>query len=171
MKKALVILVIALLFLGIFAAVLYKVIAPVNTPPKKDSVTLPNGTTVSTTAVGTTSGDFAEACMGWYVNAFAKLENGESPDNYDKGLSACFTDAFIESWDAIRDDTGVDAVLSANDYKQSWLSVQTAGTARDTDTGITVPVTLGSGSEATHLTVYLTQTASGLRIADVIPAN
>lgn len=108
---------------------------------------------------------FTKQCFEWYVAAYASMMESLDPTEYQEGAERCFTAPFIASWQNYIVETGVDPVLHAQDYSESWRSTVLVRTANQSDT--TILVTLGIGSETHQLSATLEQTASGWRISTV----
>ena len=104
-------------------------------------------------------------CYQWYVNAYAKLEPPAAQPTPDSKAIQCFTPAFIASWR--HNDSGVDPVLLAQDYFESWLSSVQTTLVYATPVDVTVKTVLGTGSEARTILVRVTKDNDAWQIAAV----
>lgn len=171
MKKLLLIGGIVVFFLGILAAVLFKVFAGPDVLVENTPVTFPEAPASSVTSASQSPTEVAKACMKWYVEAY-EVGNGVLwSEEFEKGVSLCFTTSFVESWDVIRDETELDPVLFATIHQPSWLTTQSASAITQDISSSNVLVTLGSGSETLKLNLDMQKTISGWRIANTVKSN
>lgn len=167
MKKALIIFVVAVIFLGILGAVLFKVFAPSSSsqvPQQTANLPMVQQTPTATNVQGPDG--LASSCYKWYISYFANTSSKPSETDYQNGVNACFTSEFINSWPS-GENVDMDPVLLSQDYQNSWVdSVRTTVLASSVTTG-SVLIQLGTGSTEKDLLLTLEKTSLGWRISNV----
>ncbi|CAN5700234.1 hypothetical protein BH11PAT2_BH11PAT2_05380 [soil metagenome] len=168
MKKALAIALVLVLFLGLLAAILFKVFAP----SKPSTAVVPVVQfPVATAPVGVTNQNpvqFVESFYTWYLQNFYRDPFFPHPENRNEVLSPWLTSDFLAGWDQVVSDIEVNPVLLTADDPSSWGSAISARIASQSIRTSVVYLTIGTGTSLHAYNVSLVQTTDGnWKISDI----
>lgn len=160
MKKVLLFLLGAVVFVGLVVLILVKVLGPtapepaISGDPFKVESQPPSNEVVSPS-------EFAKNAFRWYLGESSNDFRFAATQAFKSERVNWFSPTFIAFWDDERNDTGSDHLHGAQDIPVSWVQSVQAATIEETPTTAVVVVSLGIGADFSKRRVHLIKDTEG----------